>query len=249
MLHVKQWLELNLRSLTGLVAGLKARAGLELEDAGKDDAGERLDGVVVVENAVVVALARVAHLVLGVFERGLQVCEVGVCLEVGIGFGHGKELTQGSGKSIVGFHLFVGRVCGDGGIAGGDNGLESLFLVLGVALDRLDQICDQVAAALELRVDVLPSVIDAIAQRNEVIVDANYRANDSDDNDDANDDRNHECSVSVMRHGEKHTILPRMTPTVYPSHKLKHAALARGFCSKKSVRLQNQRHAQFILRA
>ena len=40
MLHVKQWLELNLRGLTGLVAGLKARAGLELEDAGKDDAGD-----------------------------------------------------------------------------------------------------------------------------------------------------------------------------------------------------------------
>ena len=239
MLHVKQWLELNLRSLAGLVAGLKARAGLELEDAGKDDAGERLDGVVVVENAVVVALARVAHLVLGVLERGLQVCEVGVCLEVGIGLGHGEELTQGAGKSVIGFHLFVGRVRGDGGIAGGDNGLEGLFLVLGVALDRFDQICDQVAAALELRVDVLPSVIDAIAQRNEVIVDADYRANDSDDDDDANDDRNHECSVSVMRHGEKHTILPRMTPTVYPSYKLKHAALARGFCSKKRGRLQN----------
>ena len=147
-------------------------------------------------------------------------CEVGVCLEVRIGLGHGEELTQGSGKSIVGFHLFVGRVCGDGGIAGGDNGLESLFLVFGVALDRLDQICNQIAAALELRVDVLPSVIDAIAQRNEVIVDANYRANDSDDDDDANDDRNHECSVSVMRRGENHAILPRMIPTVYPPCKI-----------------------------
>ena len=219
MLHVKHLLELNLRSLARFIARLKARAGLELEDAGKDNAGERLDGVVVVEDAVVVALARVAYFVLGVFERGLQVREVGVCLEVGVGLGHGEQLAQGARERIVGFHLLVGRGCGDGGIACGDDGLEGLFLVLGVTLDRFDQIYNQVAAALELRVDVLPSVIDAIAQRNEVIVDANYRADDSDDNDDANDDRNHECSVSVMRHGENHVILPRMTSSVYPPYR------------------------------
>ena len=204
MLHVKQWLELNLRSLAGFGAGLEPGARLELEDAGKDDAGERLDGVVVVKDAVVVALTCVAHLVLGVFERCLQLHEVGVGLKVGVGLGHGEQLAQGAGKHVVRFHFLVGRDGGGGGVAGGDDGFERLLFMLGVALDRLDQIQDKVAAALKLRVDVLPGVIDAIAQRNEIVVNADDRANDDDDDNDAYDKRNHGCPVSVMRRSKSH---------------------------------------------
>ena len=63
-------LELDLRSLARCLCGLKAGARLELEYAGEDVAGEGLDAVVVVEHAVVVALAGVGDLVLGLLERG-----------------------------------------------------------------------------------------------------------------------------------------------------------------------------------
>ena len=49
-------LELDGRCLAGGLGGLEALALLKLEDAGKDTAGDRLDGVVVVEDAVVVVL-------------------------------------------------------------------------------------------------------------------------------------------------------------------------------------------------
>lgn len=61
-------LELDGRGLTGGLGGLEALALLKLEDAGKDDSRERLNGVVVAEHAVVVALACIANLVLGILE-------------------------------------------------------------------------------------------------------------------------------------------------------------------------------------
>lgn len=61
-------LELDGRGLAGCFAGLEALAFLKLEDAGKDDSRERLNGVVVAEHAIVVALACIANLVLGILE-------------------------------------------------------------------------------------------------------------------------------------------------------------------------------------
>lgn len=65
---VANLLELDGRCLAGGFGGLEALALLKLEDAGKDNSRERLDGVVVAEHAVVVALACIANLVLGILE-------------------------------------------------------------------------------------------------------------------------------------------------------------------------------------
>ena len=71
--------------------------------------------------------------------------------------------------------------------------------MFGVALDGLDQVRDQVVAALQLRVDVLPGVIDAIALGDHVVVDAGDGADNHNDNNDTDDDGNHGVSVSNGR--------------------------------------------------
>ena len=194
-------LELDGRCLAGGLGGFEALTLLKLEDAGKDDGRERLDGVVVAEHAVVVALACVANLVLGILERRLELRKVGVCLKVGVGLGNGEELAQGTGQHVVGFHLGLGRGRLDGGVARADYGGERLLLVLGVALDGLDQVGDQVVATLQLRVDVLPRVVDAVALGDHVVVDAGDGADNRNDNNDADDDGNHDVSVSNGRGG------------------------------------------------
>ena len=50
------------------------------------------------------------------------------------------------------------------------DGLERLALVRGVALDRLDQVRDQVPAPLQLHLDLRPRVVDAVPQPDEAVV-------------------------------------------------------------------------------
>jgi hypothetical protein len=73
----------------------------------------------------------------------------------------------------------VGGVAGhgDGGVAGADDGLEGLPLVRGVALDGLDEVGDEVVAALELDVDLAEGVvgIDAPADQRVVHADENQQ--------------------------------------------------------------------------
>ena len=192
-------LELDGRCLAGSFGGLEALALLKLEDAGKDDGREGLDGVVVAKHAVVVALTRVAHLVLGVLERGLELRKVGVRLKIGVSLGHGEELAQRTGQHVVRFHLGLGCGGTHGGVARVDHGGKRVLLVFGVALDGLDQVRDQVVAALQLRVDVLPGVINAIALGDHVVVDAGDGADNHNDNNDTDDDGNHGVSVSNGR--------------------------------------------------
>ena len=75
--------------------------------------------------------------------------------------------------------------------------------MLGVALDGLDQVGDQVVATLQLRIDVLPGVIDAVALGDHVVVDAGDGADNHNDNNDADDDGNHDVSVSNGRGGTR----------------------------------------------
>jgi hypothetical protein len=67
--------------------------------------------------------------------------------------------------------------------------LERLALVRGVALHRLDQVRDQVIAALQLDVDLRPRVLDAVAQGDEPVVEQHQR--DDEQGNDAEDDPEH----------------------------------------------------------
>ena len=59
---------------------------------------------------------------------------------------------------------------GHGGVACSDDGFEGLGLVLGVALDGLDEVGDQIVPPSELHVDLRPVVVDRRRERDEAVV-------------------------------------------------------------------------------
>ena len=143
---------------------------VEVEHAGEDHARELLDLRVVAQHAVVVELPRVGDAVLGRGELLLQVQEVLVGLEVGVGLGHREQAASArrSGRSRPGPArpapcALIAR-CGPG------DRFERAPLVRGVALDRLDQVGDEVVAALELHVDLRPGVVDLVPEPDQAVV-------------------------------------------------------------------------------
>lgn len=56
-----------------------------------------------------------------------------------------------------------------------------------VALDGLDEVGDEVEPALQLHVDLRPSVVDAIAHAHEVVVHRDERDGENDDDYDDDD--------------------------------------------------------------
>jgi hypothetical protein len=116
----------------------------------------------------------------------LQLKEVGVGLEVRIGLGHREQLAQCAGQHVLGLDPLVhGAGVGDGG-AGVSHRLERAALVRGIALHRLDQVGDEVAALLQLHVDVSEGLVDVLPQPDQPVVDP-HQHEDQDDND-TNDD-------------------------------------------------------------
>ncbi len=77
------------------------------------------------------------------------------------------------GCGIAGIRGGLG-LSGLGGIAGGDDGFESLALVLEVALGGFDEIRDEVVAALQLDVDLGEGVLEAVLEGDETIVLADH---------------------------------------------------------------------------
>ena len=61
----------------------------------------------------------------------------------------------------------------------------------GVALDGLDQVGDQVEAALELHVDLGPGGVDAVAQRHQAVVGDHEEADEQHQDHDQHDDEDH----------------------------------------------------------
>ena len=79
-----------------------------------------------------------------------------------------------------------------GGARLGD-GLEGAALVRRIALDRLDEVRDQVVAPLELHLDLGPRVVDAVALLDEAVVERDHVDHEQDDDDhDGDQDPGHE---------------------------------------------------------
>ena len=68
-----------------------------------------------------------------------------------------------------------------------DDRFERRLLVGGVALDRLDQVRDQVVPALELHADLRPRVVDPVPQPDEAVVPGDEHEHDQDDDHDDDD--------------------------------------------------------------
>jgi hypothetical protein len=81
----------------------------------------------------------------------------------------GEQALHGGGVGRVGGGGLGG---GEGDVAGLDDGLEGLALVLEVALGDFDEVGDEVVTALQLDVDLGEGVLEAVAEGDEAVVDA-----------------------------------------------------------------------------
>jgi len=170
-------------------------AGLGLEDRvllrevqrrhGDDHAGEEGSALlVVVRHGRVVPGSRRADAVLGALELGLQGDEVLAGLEVRVVLGDDQQLAERTGELVLGrqegfellgadiVHVDVGL--SDRRTRGGDFG-EDLLFVAGVALDRGDQVGNQVGSALVLGVDVAQFLVHVLVEVDEGVVGAGHR--------------------------------------------------------------------------
>ena len=135
--------------------------------------------------------------VLGRGELFHQAAHGGVGLELRILFGDDHELAEGAAEARFGLTEVahggrVVRVTGEadvslGGLGTGfDDGGERTAFVGHVAFGGLDEIRDQVVAALELHVHLGKGVFTGVAQRDEAVVNAD--APDGGDDEGTDDD-------------------------------------------------------------
>ena len=158
--------------------------------APRDERGrEGLQLDVVVTHVAVVEAARELDLVLGGGQLLLEIGEGGDGLEVGVVLGYREQAAQALAQHVLGLADLGGVAGGAGRDCGcprvGDR-FEGAALVPDVALDRLDQVRDQVVAALELDVDLRPGFLGAISERDEAVVGEDEPKDDEDD--DSKDD-------------------------------------------------------------
>src|SRR5712692_817169 len=126
-------------------------------EEGRDEVGRHgVDRRVEVAHDGVVVAARVLDRVLDLPERGLELREALVRLEVGVRLGQREELAEGAGQRVLRLRARLGGLRGHGGAPRAHDRVERPPLVGGIALDGLDEVRDEVGAALELHVDVRP---------------------------------------------------------------------------------------------
>src|ERR1043165_3491691 len=184
--------DLGRLALFGRLGGHEQLGRAEVEHAGEDAVGERLARGVVVHHRVVERLAREGDLVLGAGELLLQREHVLVGFQVRVRLGEGEHLAEHAGQRALGLAQLLHRrwIAGRGGRSEGgalcgiarlDHRLERLALVLNVALRRLDQVRNQVVAALELHVDLREGVLEAVPERDQPVVDRDRPYGERDD--------------------------------------------------------------------
>ena len=144
-------------------------------------AGNDFDRGVVFRDRVVEEAPRRRELVLDVGEFGLQLLEIGVGLEVGIGLGEREQAPERARERALGGGLLGRAARGERGVARLDHRLERAALMRRVALHRLDEVRDEVVALLQLHVDVGKGLRDPLPQRDEAVVDDDGIEDDRDD--------------------------------------------------------------------
>src|SRR6266542_3872610 len=203
-------LELHLGRLLATGRGLEEGLLLEAAEGGDHAAGIKLEPRVVVAHRLVEAHALHRDPVLGALELALQLEEVLVGLELGIALDGDEEPAQRAAQ--LGLRLLellerrrivdqLGRRL-DPGHAGPRPGhfLEHGAFLRGEALDRLDQVRDQVGATLVDVLDLRPLLVDELLAAHELVVDAD-RPDQTTDDDDGDDQEDQESGS----HGDDYT--------------------------------------------
>ena len=91
-------------------------------------------------------------------------------------------------RGRIGRIQFGGIETRNGGVASVDDGFQRFSLVFHIAFDRFDEIWNQVVPSGELHIDLRKSVLYAITQIDETIVDADCEQNDCRNHGEENDE-------------------------------------------------------------
>src|SRR5206468_12842613 len=134
------------------------------------EAGKALDLVVVGFDRAVVVVACVGDLVFGVGEVQLKLCETLAGLQLRVGFSNSKKRPQRTGERGVGLCRRTGSACPSQRATRLGKPLQRAALVLGVALDDLDQTGNERRSAFELYVDRAPPFAYALARADQRVV-------------------------------------------------------------------------------
>src|SRR5262245_7618894 len=151
---------------------------LEAKHARENIRGELLNfGVQVTDDSVVVA-AGILNRIFDLRERILEGRKAFNGAKLGIRLGQREETLERAGEHV--FRLrFVDRAgCRHCAIASVNDRFERSFFVPSIALDRFDEVGDQVVAALELHVDVGPGVVHLNFQAYQAVVQPDQNEND-----------------------------------------------------------------------
>src|SRR5690606_21464182 len=155
----------------GLEEGTGPEAGSRRHQVG----GDRLHGVVVRQNRVVVDLPGHGDPVLGLRQLLLQGGEVRGGPQLRVALGESEQLTEGGGEGVLRLGLRLRPLGGLGGIARLHHPFEGLLLVSGVALHGFHDIGDQVVTPLELHLDLRPRVVDSVPQLHQAVVEQHHQ--------------------------------------------------------------------------
>jgi hypothetical protein len=142
----------------------------EAERYREEEPRQALHRGVEVHHGRVVIAARGADLVLGVRQVFLELQEVLGRLQVRIRLGDREEPADRRGEELVRVRCVPGRRGLLHGCSRPRHLVEDGTLVSGIAADGLDEVRDQVGAALELDFDVRPTRLDLVAQPDQPVV-------------------------------------------------------------------------------
>ena len=162
-------LELHFHRLFLAISDFEKFALRETEQACDDIAREHIDLVVERQHVTIVEAAGSLNLVFRVRELPLQLEEVLVGLEIRIGFRDCKQALQRIREHIFGLRLVRGGTGLHRSGARSGHFLKHAGLMRGIALDRIDEIRNQIVAALELHIDIAPGLAHAIAQGHKAV--------------------------------------------------------------------------------
>ena len=168
-----------------LLAEVEHRFFLKSKHAGQQVGREGLDGGVELARSGVEVAARGGELVLDIGNLLLQLHEVLVGLQIGIRLQGNAETGEGGAQNILSGNLVVDGTGSDGTVAGGDDTVQGLLLVRGIALHRSNELRNQIVPLLELDIDISESILTVISQFNQTVVDGDSpQAEDCDHSDD-----------------------------------------------------------------
>src|ERR1017187_8750624 len=175
---------------------------LNVEHTRHDICREGLDLGVQVAHHRVVITARVLDSIFQSAQRTLQRLELLRGAQLRVSLGYREQPAQGVSELSLGFALLRRGGGGHGRTAILGDVLEGPLFVRGVTLHGFHQVGDKVVAALQLHIDVGPSVVGADLQLHQTVVNADQRKRDDGQYGDNNDNRNH---AVLLQRGESST--------------------------------------------